>query len=473
MIWFILFISAVIRVWGINFAFPLRFGHIDESAVIFYTMRFFTGNFNPNPFFDYPTLFLYLLFFCYLVYFAVGSAFGKFDSIGSFVSYYNTNAVPFIFIGRLLTVVFSLATIYLTYLLAKKLFDKKTGLISAAILSFSFQHVLSSHYATTDITAAFVTLLSILFVWEVFTKGNLKSYLLAGLFCGLSIATKYYGGIVFLVIIIFGWKNKKYVGFSLLTAITGFFIGCPYAFIDYAGFFGRFFNRMNLIVGWGGGHSVFLSSFLTYPAILYAGLGYALLLLSLVGLIFIILKPSKQNTFLLIVIAVFLIFFGAWKNLEGRYILALYPLFAIISASIIAKIKSKIIFVAVICLILIGSLPKILKTDVLLSQKDTRIIARDWVLDNIPEKSRILRGPFCPEFPDDNYYVTIDWHDSIKSGSFPDIQRNFDYVITSSLHSDPQTFNNNLAKDGKTVYEISKESIGEFQNPTIKVWALK
>ncbi|MFH0948020.1 MAG: hypothetical protein V1833_03380 [Elusimicrobiota bacterium] len=63
MIWLILSISTIVRVWGINFAFPLRYAHIDESVVIFYTMRFFTGDFNPNPFFDYPTLYLYLLFF--------------------------------------------------------------------------------------------------------------------------------------------------------------------------------------------------------------------------------------------------------------------------------------------------------------------------------------------------------------------------------------------------------------------------
>ncbi len=471
MVWYILLISILIRVWGINFAFPLRYGHIDESVVIFYTMRFFTGDFNPNPFFDYPTLYLYLLFFCYLLFFSVGFILGKFGSIGSFITFYNTNAVPFILIGRFLTVVFSIGTIYLTYLFAKKLFDKKTGLLSALFLSLSWQHVLSSHYATTDIAAVFFTLLTAFFAWDIYTKNDLKSYIISGFFCGLSIATKYYGGIVFLAIILFGWKNKKHIGFSFLAVITGFFVGCPFTFIDYAGFLSRFFDRLDLIIGLG--KTVPFSSILNYPKILIDGLGYSLFLLSFAGFVYLILNRTKQHLFLFIITLILLLFFGTWQSLQGRYILALYPFFAIISATVITKIKNKYLLAFAIALFLITTLPKIITTDILLSQKDTRVISREWVIKNIPEKSKILRGPFCPEFPNDNYVTTIDWHDKIKTGKFSEIQKKFDFVITSSLHSDPEVFIKNLEKYGNKIYEISEESMGEFQNPTITIWKLK
>ncbi|MDO8733649.1 MAG: glycosyltransferase family 39 protein [Elusimicrobiota bacterium] len=471
MVWLILLISTIIRVWGINFAFPLRYGHIDESVVIFYTMRFFSGDFNPNPFFDYPTLYLYLLFFCYLLFFSGGFIAGKFDSIGSFIAFYNTNAVPFVLIGRFLTVVFSIGTIYLTYLFARKLFDKKTGLLSALFLSLSWQHILSSHYATTDITAVFFTLLSAFFVWDIYTKNDLKSYLMAGFFCGLSIATKYYGGIVFLAIILFGWKNKKYIGFSFLAVITAFFVGCPFAFIDYTGFLSRFFDRLDLIIGLG--KTVPFSSISNNFDIFINNLGYFFSLSALAGFIYLILKRTKQHMFLLIITLIILLFFGTWQTLPGRYILALYPFFAIISATVISKIKNKYLLVFAIALFLVTTLPKIIITDILLSQKDTRVISREWVLKNIPETSKILRGPFCPEFPKDNYSITIDWYDKIKNRNFSQIQEKFDYVITSSLHSDPNVFTENLNKYGNKIYEISKESIGEFQNPTIKIWKLK
>ncbi|PIU83119.1 MAG: hypothetical protein COS68_05720 [Elusimicrobia bacterium CG06_land_8_20_14_3_00_38_11] len=470
LIWLILSISAVVRIWGINFAVPLRYGHIDESVVIFYTMRFFTGDFNPNPFFDYPTLYLYLLFFCYLLYFIAGFIFGKFESISNFIAFYNSNPVPFILIGRILTVVFSIVTIYFVYIFAKKLFDRKTGLLSALFLSLNWQHILSSHYATTDIAAVFFTLLSAFFVWDIYTKNDLKSYLLAGFFCGLSIATKYYGGIIFLAIVLFGWKNKKYVGFSFLAVITAFFIGCPFAFIDYAGFLSRFFDRLSVIIGLG--KAIPFSS-ISNNFDIFNSLGYFFSLSTIAGFIYLILKHTKQHIFLLIIILIFLLFFGTWQTLPGRYILALYPFFAIISATVISRIKNKYLFSFAIALFLITTLPKIIKTDTLLSQKDTRVVAREWVIENIPGKSKILRGPFCPEFPNDNYITTIDWHDKIKTGGFLEIQKKFDFVITSSLHSDPEIFTKNLGKYGNKIYEISKESAGEFQNPTIKIYKLK
>ena len=160
-VWYIILASLIVRIWGINFGFPLRYAHIDESVVIFYTMRFFTWDFNPNPFFDYPTLYLYILFFCYLIYFIIGFVLGKFHSIAHFIEFYNSNPVPFILIGRILTVFFAVLTVWLVYRFAKKLFDERTGLISALFISFSWQHVLSSHYATTDITAAFLTFLAV------------------------------------------------------------------------------------------------------------------------------------------------------------------------------------------------------------------------------------------------------------------------------------------------------------------------
>ncbi|MBN1384085.1 MAG: glycosyltransferase family 39 protein [Elusimicrobia bacterium] len=479
MIWFILLTASIVRIWGINFALPLRCGHTDEAVVIAYTIRFFTG-LNPEPFFDYPTLYLYILFILYCAYFILGLTAGKFGTIPEFITSYYSNAAPFILIGRFLTVTFSIATVYLTYIFAKKLFDRKTGLLAALFLSLSWQHVLSSHYATTDIMAAFLTLVTVFFVWEICLTKSLKSYILAGLFCGLSIASKYYGGIIFPLILLFGWKNKKYLGISFLMVIIGFFIGCPYAFIDYSGFLARFYDRFNLIIGWsqsagaipGSHNAIPFSALLNYPKIFLEGLGYFLAVSAFAGFIILIINRTKENIFLMTVILILLVFFGSWKSYAGRYTLALYPFFGIISGLAVKKIKNKAAFTAVLLVFAVVTLPKIIKTDILLSEKDTRVIAREWILKNIPGGSKILRGPRCPEFPNDSYLVKIDYDNKIKKGSFKNISKEFDYVITSSLHTDPETFTDSLQKNGKVIYEISKESIGEDQNPAIKIYKL-
>jgi len=81
----ILLAAAALRFWGINWGLPLKKAHIDESVVIFYTMRFFTGDLNPHIFFDYPTLFLYVLYFFFSIAFAAGKIAGLFTSLDQFV----------------------------------------------------------------------------------------------------------------------------------------------------------------------------------------------------------------------------------------------------------------------------------------------------------------------------------------------------------------------------------------------------
>lgn len=63
----ILCAASIVRLHGISFCLPFRYGHIDESVVIFYTMRFFGEDITSFPFFDYLILYLYLLLAVYFL----------------------------------------------------------------------------------------------------------------------------------------------------------------------------------------------------------------------------------------------------------------------------------------------------------------------------------------------------------------------------------------------------------------------
>src|SRR5688572_12134038 len=57
-----LFLAALLpRLWAIDWGMPLKHGHIDESVVVFYSLRVVAGDPNPRVFFDYPAFFLYAL----------------------------------------------------------------------------------------------------------------------------------------------------------------------------------------------------------------------------------------------------------------------------------------------------------------------------------------------------------------------------------------------------------------------------
>lgn len=96
-----------------------------------------------------------------------------------------------LFWGRYVTAFFSLGNVFLTYLLAKKLFNKKVGLIAAFLLAFNFKSVINSHIGLPDIYNAFFTLLIFLAAINLWKSPTRKNYLLAGIAAGLSFSIKY------------------------------------------------------------------------------------------------------------------------------------------------------------------------------------------------------------------------------------------------------------------------------------------
>ena len=96
-----------------------------------------------------------------------------------------------LFWGRYVTALFSLGNVLAVYLLAKKLFNKDIALISALLLAVNFKAVVNSHIGWPDTYNAFFLLLSLIFSYRIIENSSVKNYLLAGVFLGLSISTKY------------------------------------------------------------------------------------------------------------------------------------------------------------------------------------------------------------------------------------------------------------------------------------------
>lgn len=102
-----------------------------------------------------------------------------------------------IFWSRYVTALFSLGNVFLTYLLAKKFFERLgnkshyIGLIAATLLAFNYKHVANAHLGLPDIYNAFFVLCSLILNLNLWKNPNRKNYLLAGLAVGLSFSVKY------------------------------------------------------------------------------------------------------------------------------------------------------------------------------------------------------------------------------------------------------------------------------------------
>ena len=89
----IIITGGALRLWALNFGLPNPVCRPDELEITYVAWHFWG---DPNPhFFNYPTLFMCLLFFCYLVYFGFGFIFGAFNSLAQFHDYIIKEFNPF------------------------------------------------------------------------------------------------------------------------------------------------------------------------------------------------------------------------------------------------------------------------------------------------------------------------------------------------------------------------------------------
>lgn len=87
------------------------------------------------------------------------------------------------------------ALLVITYLIAKQLYDRRVGLIAAAILLSSYQYVASSRFGTTDIMLTFFTY-SAVYAYLRLKAGDQRWWYVIGMSCALALMTKSAAGAI-------------------------------------------------------------------------------------------------------------------------------------------------------------------------------------------------------------------------------------------------------------------------------------
>jgi len=243
LVWLILILGGLVRALGALHDLPYTyFG--DEEHFIRRSMAFGSGDLNPH-WFHKPAFYMYWLFFEYGLYFLVGTLFGWFGSASDFAQHFFATMEPFILIGRLTTVAFSVATIYLTYRIGTQYLNRRVGLLAAFFLALCVGNFSSSIVVKADIPATFFAMLSLFFIFSLYQKQRWPDYLWAGLFAGIGTATKYYPIImlspIFVAHALAHWEkpgsfSKLFTSSKMMGAVlawgVGFFLCSPYNFLD-------------------------------------------------------------------------------------------------------------------------------------------------------------------------------------------------------------------------------------------------
>lgn len=309
-------------------------------------------------------------------------------------------------ISRWFSAFFSTLTIGLIFLLSKKIWNKKIGLLAAFFTAFSPSLIQSAHFGVTESMLVFWLIVITLLSLNLIKNPTLKNYLTIGIILGLAVATKI-SAISFLIIptashSLYQFKHLKrhlYFIISLLIFFLTFGLFSPFVFLDKQ----KFLESMNYETGVALGKLkvVYVLQFektLPYlfqiknffwqigPITIVGLLGFFLLL-------YLALKKREKKLFVFLSFPLlYFAYVGNWYTKFIRYMLPFLP-FLLISGSwllIQVKNKFKILGKFLIVFFLISSLLWGLSFFTIYLRPQTRISASQWIYQNIPAQSKIL-----------------------------------------------------------------------------------
>ena len=154
--------------------------------------------------------------------------------------------------GRTVMALADVGSVFMVYLLGKRMYDRRVGLLAAALVALAVVHIQISHFYRPEPLLVFFLLGSFWSMLQVMERRRLRDWLLLGLFIGLTVAAKVSVlPLILPLVLVLGfrlfttpdgsWTSPSpkdanrlsvHVPLAVLVAVVVFFISMPYAFLD-------------------------------------------------------------------------------------------------------------------------------------------------------------------------------------------------------------------------------------------------
>lgn len=500
----IILLSLLIRFKGIWFGYPLMV-HPDEGVIVSSSLNILKSH-NLHPIrFDYPSLNIYLDAIVYYLFISAKQIAGYTVESIKTIEYY--------LVGRTVTVLLSVGTVYIVYLMGRLLFNEIIGVLAAFFICTANLHIANSYMITVDNSVAFWTSMSTLMAIKIYKcDRERKYYLLSGMFAGFAMGCKYTAFLAVLPMVVAHiyrvkemhpkqWINANIV-FGVIVVPIVFIITTPYAILDYENFINTMGNlRLQYTSGHAGAESSGNSSLFLYLNSLYKE-GYGILptIFACIGLIYLFATDSWKAIIIFIFPCALVLYVGQYKTFFLRNIVAVIPCLALLtsvavynlSEVITQKISNKrncnmLVLIILIITVCVSSVATIKSMNELnrVTLLDTRWVATEWILTNITTKERVAREWYTPpiEQYSTNYLVTDIGCGKVVMAGANAILANQDYVILSSNVYDrfvnyPKQYPEMAVGYNKFFkeHELVKEFLPDWKltgGPTIKIFKIR
>ncbi|MFQ6091639.1 MAG: ArnT family glycosyltransferase [bacterium] len=210
--------------------------------------------------------------------------------------------------GRLTTTLFGVFTVLFTYLLAKRFFNERVGIVASFFLAFNLIHVVNSQSISVDVPLTLFVVLSLFFIHSVYERAGFRDYALAGLCIGLGMGIKYTAALLVIPLLVAHFLRKQRsssiqkriidskIAIGVTTVVFSFILVSPFCLLDFQSFWKDFSIEMRHMAEGHFGQEETATPYLSYlTGPLKKGSGIPVEILALVGLIISLIRRGHNE----------------------------------------------------------------------------------------------------------------------------------------------------------------------------------
>ena len=463
--WILIGLIAItfgVSLWGIQKDLP----YVPEFDEPIYVEKAVTmassGDLNPHWFGNPASTVIYPLAAIYHGWYVITYREPLLAAAPNLSARFEANPGQFYLLGRYLTVIFMVLSIPLVYQLGRRAFGTPTGLIGSWLFIVIPIVIFHAQIVRTDLAATFFGLFSLWLCLRLYRRPTLTDQLLTGVSIGLAIATRYFMvALIPILLIVDGliwweWRaspqssrrsiSASQIGTGLLGLGAGFVLSTPYFFLDFRT------ALQNLTVEARQTHLGVdglspLGNLVWYLTQATASsLTWPIALLAAIGIILILTRRRFPQLLLLAFTGIFLAGISVSPLHWQRWLIQILPLFTLFAAEAVQTIVPKLsgflnwgkpaqqgLIVALVLLVSVWPCYQLISNNIRQSRPSTRILAREWILQNLPAGSQIAQEAYAVPLADTDFTIFENFSLATTDYTLDEAYRGgFRYIVVSS-----------------------------------------
>jgi len=381
--------ALILRLWGVGHGLPFVYNADENAHFVPRAIGMFGHSLNPGYFINPPA-------FTYVLHAAFAVAYGSREAVGDALARDPTG--PFTLARVLSGLLGTLAVGALAWAGARA-FGRRVALLAGLVLAVAFLPVHYSHLALNDVPTLAPLCLGLVGVAGVHRRGRLSDYVLAGAGLGVACATKYTAGVLLLALVAVA-RRPAGLGVAGAAALAGFLVANPYALLDFETFWDGLSEQTSTANDGGGKLGLTQESgILYYLGTLTWGLGWVPALAALGGAALLARRDPRLAAALVLPPLALVLVLGVQDRFFARWLLPAYPFLCLLAAYLVVALagRRRLLLAGAAAFLAAQGVVFSVHNDLVLAREDTRNLAREWLVANVPAGTKMVVEPVFPD----------------------------------------------------------------------------